>query len=354
MAFDFFYQRFFGNTLFEYFLAFGAILLFILLGKTFYYYSNSYFKKQADKTNTRYDNLIIDALEGPAVLLIISLGFLVGINILFIQEGIRNILINLVTVALVYSAVWALTRLVDILVGEYLMSLAKRTDTKLDNQLLPILKKGLKVIVLIVGILVILSRFGVDITAVLAGLGIGGLAIALAAKDTVENLFGAFAIFFDKPFKVGDRVVLGDRTGDVMEVGLRSTRIKTMDNTELYIPNSKVVTANVENISRPNRCLAYSMTLSLTYDTLPEKMKHAIELVKKILAETEGVSDKYTPTVVFRDFGPSSLDVFVKFWIRDYKERMIVVDRINQRVLEEFSKAKIEFAYPTQTVYVKK
>ncbi|MBU0762913.1 MAG: mechanosensitive ion channel family protein [Candidatus Altiarchaeota archaeon] len=354
MAFEMLSETFFGNTLYDYSLAFAIVLIFALFGRIFYYISNSYFKKQAAKTATKYDDLLIDALEEPAVLLIIGLGMVFGIRTLNIENTYWTLALHIVTSIFVLSGVWALVRVIDIFLKEYMGSIAKKSNTKLDDQLLPVLRKGLKLTVILIGALVIFSNFGVDITALIAGLGIGGLALALAAKDTVENLFGAFAIFFDKPFSVGDRVVVDGVTGDVMEVGLRSTRIRTLNNTQLYIPNSKVVMSNLENISRPNHSIAQTITLTLTYATSPKKIREAIVIVKKILSTTEGVSDKYEPTVIFNEFASSSLNILVKFWIVDYRGRQKVINEVNTKILEQFTRAKLEFAYPTQTVHLKK
>lgn len=351
---DMFYERFFGNTILEYSMALAVLLFFAMLARIFYYLSNYYLKRYAEKTSTKYDYLIIDALDDPAVMIIFNFGLLFCVNLLSIPATYRNFVQSSVTALFIIAGSWALVRLIDILVKEYLGSVTKKTKTKLDEQLLPVMRKGLKLMVFTIAVLVIISNFGVDISALLAGLGIGGIALALAAKDTVENLFGALAIFLDKPFTIGDRVVVDGVTGDVMEVGLRSTRIKTLDNTELYIPNSRVMTSNIENISRPNRSIAYSATINLTYSTSPEKMLEAKRIVRQIIENTEGVSDKYEPIVVFSAFGSSSIDISMKFWIGEYRQKRKVCDRVNQRILEEFNSAKLDFAYPTQTLYVKK
>ncbi len=347
-------ETFFGNTILGYFTALGILLAFTLLGRIFYYISNYFLKKQAAKTASRYDDLIIDALEEPAVIVIFGVGLFLSLNTLVLSENARTFSMNAVTAVFVVAGVLAFLRMIDIVLKEYLASVVQKSDSKLDDQLLPVMRKGLKLIVIVVGVLVVMSNFGVDITALIAGLGIGGLALALAAKDTVENLFGAFAIFFDKPFSVGDRVVIDGVTGDVMEVGLRSTRIRTLNNNELYIPNSKVVLSNLENISRPNHAIAQTITLSLTYDTEPEKMKEAIAIVKDVLAKTEGISEKYAASVVFNSFAPSSLDILVKFWVKNYLNMYDVRDAVNQKILERYNKAGLQFAYPTQTVHLKK
>ncbi|HHQ45096.1 MAG TPA: mechanosensitive ion channel family protein [Candidatus Altiarchaeales archaeon] len=347
-------RQYFQNTVGDYALALGIILASVVLGEIIYFFINRSLKKITKKTKNRLDDLLVDAVEEPLVVLIFALGVYIAFKTLTIPASMTRISDGVVTGLVILDLVWILIRLIDIVVKEYVKPLTSKTETELDEQLLPIINKGLKLSVLIIGVLIILSTFGINVTALLAGLGVGGLAIALAAKDTIENTFGAFAIFLDKPFKIRDRVVLDGVTGDVMEVGLRSTRIKTLDNTELYIPNAKIVANNIENISRPNRHLAVSGTLTLTYDTSLAKLREGIEIVKKIISETEGASDKYKPNVVFREFASSSLNIWYKYWVDDYKNRLSVMNEVNQKIKEQFEKAKIEFAYPTQTIYLEK
>ncbi|MFC2162291.1 mechanosensitive ion channel family protein [Candidatus Altiarchaeota archaeon] len=354
MVGEFVSKTFFGNTIFEYFIALGIVLASILVGKIAYYIINRHAKKIVKKTKTNLDDLLIDAIEEPLIIFLFAVGLLISVKSINIPSSLQLVSSGVITAIFVVDIVWLKTRIVDILMKEYFKPLTRKTQTHLDEQLLPILQKGLTAITIIIGALIIISNFGVDISALLAGLGIGGLALALASKDTVENLFGAFAILTDRPFRIHDRIVVDGITGEVLEVGLRSTRIRTINNTEFIIPNGKVAASNIENISRPDRRLARNFTLSLTYDISIEKLREGIDIVKDILAETEGVSEKYKPTVVFKEFAASSNDIFVKLWVEDYKQRHRVMDKVNQAIKERFKKAGIEFAYPTQTLHIRK
>jgi MscS family membrane protein len=345
---------YFGNTILDYSRALGIVLGAVIVGKIIYYFINRYLKKLAAKTETNLDDLIIDAIEEPIVIFIFAGGLYVALKTLNISASALPITSGIVTTIFIMDVVWLLLRLIDIVIKEVLLPITKKTDSNLDDQLIPIFSKGVKAAVVIIGLLVTLSNFGVDITALIAGLGIGGLALALASKDTVENIFGAFAILLDKPFMINDRLIIEGVTGDVMEVGLRSTRLLTLDHTELYIPNSKIVTSKVENISRPSSHLAVSYKLSVTYETTGAKLKEAMAIVKRILDETDGISKDFATTVAFTEFADSSLEILVKYWIDDYKKKPQVVDRVNMRIKEGFEKAGIEFAYPTQRVYLAK
>jgi MscS family membrane protein len=347
-------QAYFGNTLMDYLKALLIILSSIVAGKVVYYFINRYLKKLAEKTETQLDDLIIDAIEEPLIVAIVAGGVYLAFQTLVMPDAAVPLVAGLITAAFIIDAVWLAVRIVDILIKEVLMPITQKTDSNLDDQLMPIISKGFKAIIAILGLLIILSKFGIDITALVAGLGIGGLAFALASKDTVENMFGAFAILLDKPFMVKDRIIIEGVTGDVMEVGLRSTRLKTLDNTELYLPNAKIVTGKVENISRPDRGLVMTVKLNVTYETSTAKLKEALGIVKAILADVDGISRGQEPTVVFNEFEDSSLQILVKYWISDYSKKYIIANDINLRIKEGFEKAGVEFAYPTQKIYLAK
>jgi MscS family membrane protein len=354
MLADLVQDTYFGNSILNYAEALGIVLASILVGKVVYFFTNMYLKKLTAKTETRLDDLLIDAIEEPLVVFIFAGGLYVAIQTLAMPPGALAAAMGIVTTVFVMAVAWLIIRFIDIAVQEYLLPLSKKSETNLDDQLIPLFSKGLKAIVAVVGILVVLSNFGVDITALIAGLGIGGLAFALASKDTVENMFGAFAILLDKPFMVGDRITVDGVTGDVLEVGLRSTRLQSLDNTEIYIPNSKVVMSRIENVSRPDPALVITATLSIVYQTPSAKLEEGIGIVKTILSQSEGVHQKYAPTVIFKEFSQSSLDIMVKYWIDDYKEKWTIIDRVNRGIKERFEKSGIEFAYPTQTVILSK
>ncbi|MFH0862330.1 MAG: mechanosensitive ion channel family protein [Candidatus Altiarchaeota archaeon] len=345
---------YFGNTLLEYIKALTIILLSVIVGKLAYLIINRYLKKLTEKTNTRLDDMLIDAIEEPLLVAIVAGGIYIALQTLTVPPETMDILSNILTAIFILDAVWLAIRTIDIVIKEILMPLTSKTNSTLDDQLIPIISKGFKAMIAILGLLIILSRFGIDITALIAGLGIGGLAIALASKDTVENMFGAFAILLDKPFMVKDRIIIEGVTGDVLEVGLRSTRILTLDNTELYIPNSKIVTSRLENISRPDRSIVKNVKLNLTYETPGEKVKEALETVKKILAETDGVDHSRQPTAVFNKFDDSSLEIYVKYWVEDYLKHYDTGSRVNLQIKERFEKAGIAFAYPTQKIVIAK
>lgn len=215
-------------------------------------------------------------------------------------------------------------------------------------------KELLKLFIYVIALLIILGGvFNLNISSVVAGLGIGGVAIALAAQDSLSNLLGSFIIFLDKPFKAGDVISIDNITGTIEHVGLRSTRIRTVDKSLLTVPNKKLTDTPLNNITlSPFRRVNF--TIGLTYDTKSEKIKSVIEEIKKELIENEGTTDDFN--VVFMGFGASSLDIMVIYYVltNEYSELVKVREEINFKIMEIVESNGCEFAYPTQTLYLKK
>ncbi|MBN2375109.1 MAG: mechanosensitive ion channel family protein [Sedimentisphaerales bacterium] len=248
-------------------------------------------------------------------------------------------------------------RLVDI-IEFYLKRLTGRTDTKLDDMLVPVIRKTLRIFIAAISALFIADNIlEMQLGTVLAAAGVGGLAIALAAQETIANFFGSINIFADRPFQVGDRIRVGGFDGPVEEVGFRSTRIRTLDGHLITAPNSKVVNEMVENISK--RPFIKRLTnISVTYDTPPDKVEKALQIIKDILADTEQVNrdPDLVPRVYFSDFQSFYLNILVIYWVKppDYWLFQEVNEKVNLRIMRAFESEGIEFAFPTQTLYLKK
>lgn len=245
---------------------------------------------------------------------------------------------------------WFMCRIVDLFTN-YLIRQAKRTNGRLDDQLAPLISKALKVTIGIIYILWIIQAFGGNISALLAGLGIGGLAVALALQDTLANLFGSIFIILDRPFRVGDRIVLENTDGIVEEVGLRSTRIRTLDKTLVAIPNKTVANTKIDNITAmPMRKVV--QTIGVTYETSADSMEKARDAIRGILDKDEDI-DKEFIVVRFTEFGDSSLNILVIYFTKtaDYQEFLKVKERVNLGIMRELEALGLSIAFPTRTVY---
>jgi MscS family membrane protein len=212
-------------------------------------------------------------------------------------------------------------------------------------------KRFVNFIFYIIAIVMILRAMGFEVTGLLAGLGIGGLAFALAAKDMLANLFGGVTILSDKPFKLGDRIKVAGYDGWVKEIGLRSTRIMTLDGFLMIIPNSMVANSAIENVSEEDKRKVV-MTIGVEYSTTQAKMKKAKEIIERVVKKNKDTDDK--ALVSFTEFADSSLNFLVIYWIKNLDDILGAKHNINMEIKKEFEKAKISMAFPTRTVHLKK
>jgi MscS family membrane protein len=251
------------------------------------------------------------------------------------------------------SMVWAAYRLVD-LVSVYLLEQARRSRTRLDDALVPLIPKTLKIFVTVVGIVFVADNLNIDITSLLAGLGLGGLAFALAAKEMVQNLFGSVSVLLDRTFAVGDWVVIGDAEGTVERIGFRSTRLRTFYNSVLTLPNSQLITASVDNMGQ-RRYRRMSTRLSLTYNTPPDRIEAFCEGIRELVRQHPYMRKDFFH-VYFNEYGAASLNVLVYvFWeTPDWATELRERHRSLLDILRLAHRLDVEFAYPTQTLYLRR
>jgi MscS family membrane protein len=230
---------------------------------------------------------------------------------------------------------------------------AKETESEFDDQLAPFASRTLKVVVIIVGVLVGLQNFGVNVTALLAGLGIGGVALAFAAQDTVANVFGTITIILDRPFKLGEHIKVGDTEGIIEEVGFRSTRIRTFYNSLVTIPNSVMAKERIDNLSLRNGWIRCRHTLGFTYDATMEQIKQFTEELRYLVMQDPRV-DRNRAFINFNSYGESSINVLVNFHFQVKPDEVIM--QIENEYLELIhataEKHKLSFAFPTRTLVV--
>ena len=242
-------------------------------------------------------------------------------------------------------------KFVDLVMGYWHQRVSAQEDQAFNQQLFPIVRKSLKVFVVVVAVLTTLNNIGVNITAAIASLSIGGLAVGLAAQDTLANLFGAVAIFLDKPFKIGDRIQIDNVDGPVESIGLRSTRIRNLDGHLVTIPNKTMGNATIINIAaRPN--IKTVMNIGITYDTPVEKVKLALKLIEEVFRGHPKTGDL---VMSFNKFESSALNILVVHWWNDtdFKACLGGLQEMNLALKEKFDNEKISFAFPTQTLYLK-
>ncbi len=332
---------------------FGIILVAFLIGKIARYL----FKKSGDKFETEERFVAATTLHSigkSAVFLSVSFGITISLAVLELQSKKIADLADtvgaiLLTIGVGYFVYW----LSDV-PSVWFTKMAKGTESKLDDMMAPVLRKSLRVSVVIL-VLVQIAQILSDrpITSIIAGLGIGGLAIALAAQDSIKNFFGSIVLFVDKPFEIGDRVVIDGHDSTVEIVGFRSTKIRTLDGHLVTVPNGELANKTIQNIGK-RPYIKRVANITITYDTRPEKIDRALEILKEILNSHEGMHADLPPRIFFDEFNPDSLNIVVFYWYHppDYWKYMAFSERFNKEVFRRFNEEGIEFAFPTQTLYV--
>ena len=349
-SFDWFFSWWGQNTTISIIVSILILVGAIVIGKLLYWLIGTFAKSLAARTKSGLDDILIDKLEEPIVYGIVILGFYWGFTRLHFNESVDSFFANVFMILFILNVTWLIARVIDSLIEEYIVPIVTKSESDLDDQLLPILGKTIKAVLWIFGIVIALSNSGFDVAALIAGLGIGGLALALAAQDTVKNIFGGIMVFLDKPFKIKDRIKVNGMDGVVEEIGVRSTRLRTLEGRLITIPNGQFSDNAVENVSlEPTRKV--NISLGLTYDTTPEQMENAMNIIKDIIKANSKVEDD--ALVAFNAWGDFAMGIQVIYYISSPDFIFSAQSEINLEILKLFNAEGLEFAFPTQTIYKK-
>ncbi len=307
--------------------------------------------KHWQQRNSHFEQIDSTVLR-PLGLMAMALIWWAGLTFLNLPETAMVILLLAVKLLVSLSGVWSAFRLVDVF-DSLLLIKAMKTHNKFDDLLVPMITKSLRVFVVVIGIIFIADNLNVDVSSLLAGLGLGGLAFALAAKDLLGNFFGSLTVLLDRPFHIGDWVVIGDVEGMVEEVGFRSTRVRTFYNSLITMPNSILTTTKIDNMGARRYRRMKSM-LALTYDTSPERIDAFCEGIRELIQLHPYMRKDYYQ-VYFNEYGAASLDILVYvFWeTPDWNTELRERHRFLLDILRLAKQLNIEFAYPTQTLYLR-
>ena len=345
-----FFESIFGLQLWQYLLFFIIILVSWLTGRLVDRVIYNQVLAFIEKRNFSLDPSKLLPLQTPVVWLVISLLFMAGLPDLQLPVRISSGLFFIARLIMSFSAVIFCSRTIDLL-SEIFLSKAELTDSKLDDQLIPLINRAGKTLVWVLGVVFILQNMGVQVTALVAFGSVGGVAIALASKDTVENLFGSLVVFIDQPFQIGEYVIIdGSIEGVIEEVGFRSTRIRTLDKTLISVPNAKIAHCTVNNYAKiPER--RFKCTLGLRYDTTTAQMESFIDDLRTYLSEQEIVNPD-SVIVYFADMNSFSLDVLVMVFIKS--NQWIDLVKFKHEAFLQFMKIAekngVGYAFPTTTI----
>ena len=323
----------------------------IVVGWVVYFIFERYFTGWAEKTKTKLDDAILRNIKAPVYFSVILVGVYYGLNSLTFLKPYSELLTAIFTLAEVLLVTFIVTRVVNVLVSWYAEDSAVRGKKRSDH-LLFLLKKLIQIVVYIFAFLAILTVFRIDLSGVVVGLGVGGIAIALALQTILGDAFSAFSIYFDKPFEIGDFINVGDYSGTVKKIGIKSTRLQLLQGEELIISNKALTTGSVRNFkAMKKRRIVFAV--GVTFDTSLQKLRKIPDMISRIIEQIELAE---LDRVHFKEFGDFSLKFEIVYYMKstDYVKYMNTQQEINFAIIEAFEKEGIELAFPTQTILLNK
>ena len=331
-----------GEPLWKYLASVIYVLLAFFLSRLIDFVTSVWLKKLTSKTETKLDDLLLALLHGPIKVIVFVVLLNIGLNIfdwspatkLYLSKG----LILIVAASLTYLAV----KLVNLLLEVWKQRNVQDTGGKFDDQLFSVIRISLDTFVIIVAVLVTAQNMSIDITAAIASLSVGGLAVGLAAQDTLANLFGAIAVFIDKPFRVGDQVKLEGAEGVVENVGLRSTRLRNPDGHLVAVPNKTMGNATIVNITR-RPTIKTVMNLALAPDTSVAKIKEVLAFIEEIYRSHPMTQDAW---ISFNQFAGPNINIVLMHWWNgtDYQKHLAGVQQMNLAIKERLDASGIRLA----------
>lgn len=351
---EIFEQTFLGIPLGRFALGLGILIAALLVKKLIGQFFIRILFPLAGRTDSDYDDRVLQAMRKPVEFLAVIGGLFIGLQILQLPKEPIDLYLfgnSLVKVLVTFDIAWILFNLVAVL-DIILNSWAGKTESDLDDHLAPFIRKSLRVFIVIMAILMVIQNLGYSISGLLASLGIGGLAVALAAKDALANIFGSIMILLDRPFALGDWIKTGDLEGTVEEVGFRSTKIRTFAKTLISVPNSVIANQAIDNYTRmPKRRI--KLTVGITYDTTPEQMRLAVEKIRELLRTHPAIHQEFW-LVNFTDFGPSSLDIMIYCFTTTtvWGEYLDARQDVCLKIMDILEEMGLEIAFPSRTIYL--
>ncbi|HWR27265.1 MAG TPA: mechanosensitive ion channel family protein [Candidatus Thermoplasmatota archaeon] len=333
--------------------AIAAVILFIgaiLIGWIVYHLFEHYFSRWAKKTKTTIDDEIIKNTKRPIYFFVIIVGFYYAIDQLSILKPYQFYITQIFLVAEVFLVAYIITRIINVILSWYAERIVKTGKKALSSNILLVFKKLLHVFVYIFAFLYLLYVSHIDLSGAVVGLGVTGIAIAFALQSILGDAFSAFTIYFDRPFEIGDYVIIGNYEGTVTNISMKSTRLKLLQGEELVISNKEITGGSLRNFKKmENRRVVFS--IAITYDTPPEKLKKIPALIKKIVETCDNVEFQ---RVHFKELGTFSLNFEIVYLLKspDYVKYLDTQQTINYGIKEVFEKEKIDLAFPTQTILI--
>ena len=331
----------------EYVFSLLILILFAVLSILLLAIYSKILQKFAKKTKTRFDDMLFEHTKKPFFYLIIGY----GLKISLLNLGIDGVVEKFVNSVMSIIFLFLVLRVFDVVVETWVLAFSKRTKNQVDDVVLPLFHKVLKVVFVIIGFLWVLNIWNIDITPYLAGVGLSGLVLGFALQDSLKNVFGGISLTFDKNFNIGDPVRLeSGELGVVKEIGLRSTKMLTYDNEVIFIPNGQLANMRIHNYMKPNSSVRKIVEFSTDYGTDPDRVK---KVVLSALKKMNDIYDQPYMDVIFVEMGDFGLSFQARFFV-DWSNAYNKWVEATQVIYQALEKAKIGIPFPTQTIYVKK
>lgn len=341
-----------SDSIAEILVSVGVIIAFLILGWIVFHVFERFLSQWAKNTKTTLDDEIIKNIKKPIYFLVILIGAKYALEFPSVLQAYKVEIEVIFAILPVFVAAFIVTRVVNVLIA---WMAEKRKKQKISEHILFILKKIINFCIYIIALLVVLAILDIDLTGIFVGMGVMGIAIGFALQNVLSDFFSTFSIYFDKPFQIGDFIIVGDHAGVVKKIGMKSTRVQLLQGEELVLANSELTSASVRNFKKMKR-RRISFTFGVTYDTPNDKLKKIPDIIKSVI-DPEKLNDLYKlDRVHFTDFGDFSLNFEIVYFLKtqDYLKYMDTQQAINFGIRDAFEKEGIEMAFPTQTIYVEK
>ncbi|BAI80745.1 mechanosensitive ion channel, MscS family [Deferribacter desulfuricans SSM1] len=332
---------------------FGILFVFFLLKQILSKILFKSIKKLTAKTKTEIDDYLIESIEKPLKLIIVMIGFHIAFLYLNLPPNPQQLVSHVINSFIIFAIFWALYKS-ETIISNSIEKYFKERNYELIESFLPFINKFIKVTIIIFGVIFIIQEWGYNVGALITGLGIGGVAVALAAKDTLANFFGSIMILIDRPFRVGDWIICNNIEGIVEDIGFRSTRVRTFAKALVSIPNSIVATSPITNWSLRDRRRIKTI-IGVTYSTPRDKLERVVNQIREMLINHQDIHDE--PLMVyFTDFNSSSLDIFIYCFTKTsvWSDYLAIKQDVNLKIMEILESLEIEFAFPSTSIYVEK
>ncbi|MFW5690981.1 MAG: mechanosensitive ion channel family protein [Chloroflexota bacterium] len=332
-------------------LAVLIVILIVVLRRIVTWILLTPLRRLAKTTGFQKDDAIIDVMAQPIRLIVVAFAILIGLEILGVGDSLDVFIANVARTLVILALLAALYKFIDLLAPSSIQ-LTRVTGLSIEERLLPFIRTGAKLVIIAVGAVIIIQEWGYDVSGLIAGFGLGGLAFSLAAQDTVSNLFGFMAIVSDSPFDVGEYIIMSEAEGLVEHVGLRTTRIRRPDQAIIYVPNSTMANSAITNWSRlQKRRMDY--VLGVTYDTRSGDIRVLLHRIREMLRQQELVEPD-SVVVYFLGFGDSALNILVRCHVllSDWGEFHAEQERLNLLVMDIVDELGMSIAFPSMSLYV--